>query len=569
MAYARPPTANPSPAPVTSFHTMQDAPHPGVARLTRLSGNTSARPQSGPRRYHCGGTMVTPTRKPTSRRATYQPQTAVAPRMPSTSNLYGMGPWTSIGSQPSTSPSAVQTSGYESRRGNVGSPRRRRTRPPVGAALQGEIHDPLHEAVVRDARLLGRLGEVLPVGELRVRVGLEDVDLALGIEPQVDARVAAQLEHAIDALAEVLDLAEQRVGQSLGDARLDAVPRPIRRVPLHLLGGDARGLLVRLREQQLPDGENLQPGVTEDADVELAAVDVALDDRVGAQALVDEGDALGHLVVVVDERFLRDARGAFLGERLHDERELEPSRPPHSAAHAEDGELGHRDAMVGQQLLRDALVARQHEAARVAAGVRHAEQLEVADDVLVVDRDVVEVLEQVEHRLRLELVQGVADHAQVAAHPEALHLVPQLPERADDVELGLPFHLGDVDALHVVRGNQRFVHEGQQAQLLHRATRCRPLRTKRMSWLVSTIPKSSMVCEAERVRRRRSSAARSIMSSRTRSIVYRCSPVSSATLRRSCGRELRRKLAAVGYSAYAFWVENTSRSAASYSRRLS
>ena len=126
--------------------------------------------------------------------------------------------------------------------------------------------------------------------------------------------------------------------------------------------------------------------------------------------------------------------------------------------------------------------------------------------------------------------------------PEALHLVTQLAQRADDVELGLPLHLGDVDALHVVRGDQRFVHQSQQAQLLHRATRCRPLRTKRMSWLVRTIPKSSMVCAAERVRRSRSSAARSIMSSSTRSIVYRCSPVSSATLRRSCGRALRRKL---------------------------
>ena len=61
-----------------------------------------------------------------------------------------------------------------------------------------------------------------------------------------------------------------------------------------------------------------------------------------------------------------------------------------------DGELGHGDAVVGEELLRERLVAREQQAARVAAGVRHAQQLEVADDVLVEQADVVERLEQVE-----------------------------------------------------------------------------------------------------------------------------------------------------------------------------
>ena len=196
-----------------------------------------------------------------------------------------------------------------------------------------------------------------------------------------------------------------------------------------------------------------------------------------------------------DERRLRDARGALLGERLDDQREREPARPPHGAAHAEDGELRHRDAVVGQQLLRDALVARQHQAARVAAGVGHAQQLEVADHVLVVDRHVVEVLQQVEDHVRLQLGRAAVRIAPRSL-PTPRHCTswPELAQRADDVELGLPFDVGDVDALHVVGRHQLLVHQGQQAQLLHRATRCRPLRTKRMSWLVSTIPKSSMVC---------------------------------------------------------------------------
>ena len=57
--------------------------------------------------------------------------------------------------------------------------------------------------------------------------------------------------------------------------------------------------------------------------------------------------------------------------------------------------------VVGQQLLRQRLVARQHQPARIAAGVGQPQQLEMADDVLIEDRDVVEALEQVEGDVRL------------------------------------------------------------------------------------------------------------------------------------------------------------------------
>src|SRR5262249_55581046 len=156
------------------------------------------------------------------------------------------------------------------------------------------------------------------------------------------------------------------------------------------------------------------------------------------------------------------------------------------------------------------------------------------------DRDVVEVFQQVEHRMRLTFRDGVPDHAEIAADAEALHLVSHLAQRAHHVELGLPLRLGNVDALHVVRGDEHLVHQGQQAKLLHSATWWRPLRRNRMIWLVSTMPKSSIVCAGERVSRSPRSAARSIMSSRTRSTVYWCSPVSSHTLRRSWERAPRR-----------------------------
>ena len=59
------------------------------------------------------------------------------------------------------------------------------------------------------------VGEVLAARELRVRVGLDHVDLPRLGEPQVDARVAAQVEDAVDALAERLDArARARRGSS-------------------------------------------------------------------------------------------------------------------------------------------------------------------------------------------------------------------------------------------------------------------------------------------------------------------------------------------------------------------
>ena len=69
--------------------------------------------------------------------------------------------------------------------------------------------------------------------------------------------------------------------------------------------------------------------VAEDAHVQLAPIDVTLDDRVGPQSVVDEADALGELLVGLDDRGLGDARRALLGEGLHDERELQPLRPLH------------------------------------------------------------------------------------------------------------------------------------------------------------------------------------------------------------------------------------------------
>ena len=68
-----------------------------------------------------------------------------------------------------------------------------------------------------------------------------------------------------------------------------------------------------------------------------------------------------------------------------------------------------------------------------------------------------------------------ADHSEVAPDAERPHLVPDLPERADDVELGLPGHRQHVGVARGVRRHQILVHEREDAQRLHRTMRWRPL----------------------------------------------------------------------------------------------
>jgi len=69
--------------------------------------------------------------------------------------------------------------------------------------------------------------------------------------------------------------------------------------------------------------------------------------------------------------------------------------------------------MVDEELLRQRLLARDDHAARVAAGVRDAQELEQAHDVVVEQDVAVKLLEQVEHDVRLELLDGVADGQQL------------------------------------------------------------------------------------------------------------------------------------------------------------
>ena len=108
---------------------------------------------------------------------------------------------------------------------------------------------------------------------------------------------------------------------------------------------------------------------------------------------------------------MRCRREASLAHALDDQRQRQARRPPDFAAHRKDGEGRHGNSVVMHQRLGEILAAREHQAARIAAGIGDAHQLEIARDVLVVDDLAVELLEQREHRVRLPGLDRVADRS--------------------------------------------------------------------------------------------------------------------------------------------------------------
>ncbi len=124
--------------------------------------------------------------------------------------------------------------------------------------------------------------------------------------------------------------------------------------------------------------------------------------------------------------------------------------------------------MVVQDLLRQRLIAGEHQAAGIAAGVGHSHELEKAHDVLVEHRLAVKLLEQVKDDMRLEVLDGAAERRQVVIEPERLDLVALLTQAGDHVIFGLVFDdlllwlAGDV-----VGGHQVSVHQHEHPLLEH------------------------------------------------------------------------------------------------------
>ncbi len=132
--------------------------------------------------------------------------------------------------------------------------------------------------------------------------------------------------------------------------------------------------------------------------------------------------------------------------------------------------------MIGQHFLGQRFVARQHESARIAAGIGHMQQLEIGHHILVIHRHAVEFFEQIEGDVRTPVFDRRPDHPQIASHSQRAHVVTQFSERRHYVVFGFPSDLAQIMAIELIGRDEIFMHQHENPQSPHNATRCRPLR---------------------------------------------------------------------------------------------
>src|SRR5260221_2097444 len=126
----------------------------------------------------------------------------------------------------------------------------------------------------------------------------------------------------------------------------------------------------------------------------------------------------------------------MLQKTLHDQRKLELLRTACSMPSRNDEEIGNRNAMIREQFLGERFASRKNEPARITSCVRDAQQLEQAHHILIEEHVAVKLFEQIEHDVRLELLDCIANWKKLILHAKRARLVTELPETLHDVEFG-------------------------------------------------------------------------------------------------------------------------------------
>ena len=235
---------------------------------------------------------------------------------------------------------------------------------------------------------------------------------------------------------------------------------------------------------------------------------------------MNEGHPFFEGLVVVHDGSLRDSVAPFFDQRFHDERELESLRRLDLSIPWKDTELRNLNPVVGQNLLRQRLVAGKEKPSRVAAGIGSALKLQVPDDVRVENRLSVELLEKVEHDVRLESLNRPTERCELVAQADHHDFVAKCTKTLADLELRLERRdllVGKV--ADVIRGHETFVCENDDSPPLysgcHVSRRCRRCTV----CTVNMMAKSSFVCRSPLVSRSLSSRHRPMIARRTWSMV--------------------------------------------------
>jgi hypothetical protein len=95
------------------------------------------------------------------------------------------------------------------------------------------------------------------------------------------------------------------------------------------------------------------------------------------------------------------------------------------------------NSVVREHFLRQRLVAGEQKSPRVATRVGSSLKLQVSDDVCIEDCLISELFEQIEHHVRLEILDRRPKWRQLIAQPDQDDFVPEQAQPFAHVELGL------------------------------------------------------------------------------------------------------------------------------------
>src|SRR6478672_11074195 len=130
--------------------------------------------------------------------------------------------------------------------------------PAVLALPETDGENAIEQRFVVDASSFGGFGEFLAVADIGIRVGLKKVRSPLGIEAEVHARVAAELQQTIQALGRLHQEPLHLRRQVSRRADLDAATLLELEVPLYTFRRDPGRIGAQPPHFQLPDRQRLQ-----------------------------------------------------------------------------------------------------------------------------------------------------------------------------------------------------------------------------------------------------------------------------------------------------------------------
>src|SRR6266496_2554739 len=274
--------------------------------------------------------------------------------------------------------------------------------PSIANGIHPLPDDPLDQLWIRHACFPGCEREVFVVCENRIWVGLDEVELVLRREAQIDAGVTVNCQQTINVFTRVLNIRDKRWIEIFGELVLQAPAFAIFFVPFRVVGGDLRFVRRHFTKDQFANWKNGQPHIANETHVKLATFNVFLGNRVTVVFLVNERDAFAELLVVLHERRLRNAVRRFFSDRLYQDRKLELPRAPDPLTARDDKEIRHVNAMIMENLFRNAFVLAKRQAGRAAACKRQLLHFEKRNNVLIEPWLIFELFDEVEKNVRRE-----------------------------------------------------------------------------------------------------------------------------------------------------------------------